>query len=113
MRKLLLLGAGVALSVAAAANAEAKTMKVFNPTHYAVTAVQAKKPGAKEWDADVLGKTALGVGKVAQVDIATTGEDCRVDLRITFDDGHKVEKQNVDICSTDVLQVGDDQTPAN
>ena len=111
MQKFLLLVAAGALSLAT--NADAKTMKVFNPTHYAVTAVQAKKPGAKEWDADVLGKKALGVGKVAQIDIATTGEGCKVDLRITFDDGHKVERQNVDICSTDILQVGDDDKPTN
>ena len=95
------------LAIGATASAEAKTMKVFNPTHYAVTAVQAKKPGAKEWDGDLLGKTALGVGKVAAIELTTPVQDCKVDLRITFDDGHQVEKHNVDVCATDVLQFDD------
>jgi hypothetical protein len=95
------------MAAAMATNAEAKKMKIFNPSPYAVTAVQAKKPGAKEWDADVLGKIALGVGKVAEVELPAIAPDCKVDLRITFDDGHKVEKSNVDVCATDVLQSSD------
>jgi len=71
-----------------------------------MVSLQAKKPGAKDWDADMLGKTALGVGKVKEVDLDAT--DCHYDLRATFDDGHKVEKKNVDVCSMQVLPFTDE-----
>ena len=107
MRRLSTFGmAFIAAAIVAGGSAEAKTMKIYNPTHYAITSVQPKKPGAKDWDADVLGKTALGVGKVANVELAAP--DCKYDLRVTFDDGHKVEKHNVDVCATDVLQFTDE-----
>ncbi|MBI1211822.1 MAG: hypothetical protein GC190_10200 [Alphaproteobacteria bacterium] len=96
----------VAMLAASGGIAEAKTIKVFNPTHYAMVSLQAKKPAAKEWDADMLGKTALGVGKVKEVELDTS--DCLYDLRATFDDGHQVEKKNVDMCTADVYQFTDD-----
>ena len=99
---------GLASIVAATAIAEAKTIKVFNPTHYAMVSLQAKKPAAKEWDADLLGKTALGVGKARDIDVGGNEQNCKVDLRITFDDGHKVEKKNVDACGNAVIQFGED-----
>lgn len=104
--KVWIAGASIAAVVAAAVSAEAKTIKVFNPTPYAIVSLQAKKPGAKEWDDDKLGKTALGVGKVKEVDLDTA--DCNWDMLATFDDGHKVEKKNVDMCKTDVLQFTDE-----
>src|SRR6185295_2047880 len=96
----------LATIVATAAIAEAKTIKVFNPTPYAMVSLQTKKPTAKEWDSDQLGKTALGVGKVKEVDLDTA--DCHWDLRATFDDGHKVEKKNVNMCNGDVYQFTDE-----
>ncbi len=96
---------GLAMS-SAVSGAEAKTIKIFNPTHYAIVALQAKKPAATEWQPDMLGKTALGVGKLVDVEMATT-PDCTYDLRATFDDGHKVEKPKVNICATDVYQFTD------
>lgn len=104
LKKLLLASAVVVVS--AAGVAEAKTIKVFNPTHYAMVALQAKKPGATTWDSDMLGKTALGVGKVTDINLDTS--DCHFDLRATFDDGHKVEKKNVDMCATEVYQFTDE-----
>ena len=101
-----LVGLGLAALIAFASIAEARTIKIFNPTHYAIVALQAKKPAAKDWDADMLGKTALGVGKVTEIDLDTT--DCHFDLRATFDDGHKVEKKNVDMCAIQVLQFTDE-----
>jgi hypothetical protein len=98
---------GLASIVAATAIAEAKTIKVFNPTHYAMVSLQAKKPAAKEWESDMLGKTALGVGKVKEVTLDTA--DCHWDLRATFDDGHKVEKKNVNMCASDVYQFTDEE----
>jgi glucose dehydrogenase len=97
---------GIAAIAMSAGVADAKTIKVFNPTHYAMVSLQAKKPAAKDWDADMLGKTALGVGKVKEIDLDTT--DCHYDLRATFDDGHQVEKKNVDMCGTDVLPFTDE-----
>ena len=90
----------------AVSGTEAKTIKIFNPTHYAIVALQAKKPAATEWQADMLRKTALGVGKLINIELATT-PDCIYDLRATFDDGHKVEKPKVDVCKIDVYQFTD------
>jgi len=103
--KIWIAGASVAAFVAAATMAEAKTIKIFNPTPYAMVSLQTKKPAAKEWDEDKLGKTALGVGKIKEVELDTA--DCHWDLLATFDDGHKVEKKNVDMCTTDVFQFTD------
>lgn len=96
---------GLAIS-SATSSVEAKTIKIFNPTNYAIVALQAKKPAATEWQPDLLGKTALGVGKLADVEFAAT-PDCIYDLRATFDDGHKVEKPKVDVCVTDIYQFTD------
>jgi hypothetical protein len=97
---------GVAALIASTGVAQAKAIKIFNPTHYAIVSLQAKKPSAKEWEGDLLGKTALGVGKVKEIELDTA--DCHYDLRATFDDGHKVEKKNVDVCATDVYQFTDE-----
>ena len=93
---------------ASVTNAEpkTKTIKIYNPTHYAIVALQAKRPAANEWQPDMLGKTALGVGKLVDVSLATE-PDCVYDLRATFDDGRKIEKPKVDICKIDVYQFSD------
>jgi hypothetical protein len=103
--KFWIVGASLAV-VAATAIAEAKTIKIFNPNPYAMVSLEVKKPTAKEWDDDRLGKTALGVGKVRDVDVDTA--DCHWDLRATFDDGHAVEKKNVNLCTVDVYELSDD-----
>ena len=100
MQRLFILAAGLIIGVAASgavSSAAAKTIKVFNTTHYAVVALQPKKPADKEWQRDLLGQKALGVGKLADVEFVTT-TDCVFDLRVTFDDGHKIEKHKVDVC---------------
>ena len=100
MQRLFILAAGLIIGVAASgavSSAAAKTIKIFNTTHYAVVALQPKKPTDKEWQRDLLGEKALGVGKLADVEFGTT-TDCVFDLRATFDDGHKIEKHKVDVC---------------
>jgi hypothetical protein len=101
-----LAGLSTATLLAVVSVAEAKTIKIFNPTPYAIVSLQAKKPAAKDWNDDMLGKTALGVGKIVEVELDTT--DCHYDLRATFDDGHKVEKSNVDVCVIQVLPFTDE-----
>jgi hypothetical protein len=96
----------VAGFIAGAGLAEAKTIKVFNPTSYAMVSLQAKKPAAKDWDGNLLGKNALGVGKVKEIDLDAS--ECHYDLRATFDDGHKVEKKNVDVCAMQVMPFTDE-----
>ena len=75
MQRLFILAAGLIIGVAASgavSSAAAKTIKIFNTTHYAVVALQPKKPTDKEWQRDLLGEKALGVGKLTDVDFGTT-----------------------------------------
>ena len=90
----------------AVSSAATKTIQIFNPTHYAIVALQAKRPTATEWQPDMLRKTALGVGKLANIDLETT-PDCTYDLRATFDDGRKVVKPKVNVCATTIYQFTD------
>lgn len=88
------------------AETKTKTVKIYNPTHYAIVALQAKRPTESEWQPDMLGKTALGVGKLVDINLAIE-PDCVYDLRATFDDGRKIEKPKVDICKIEVYQFTD------
>jgi len=102
-----IIGLGLLLSsaamIASPSVAAAKTVKIFNTTHYAIVALQSKKSADKDWHPDLLGKIALGVGKFADVDV-----DCASDLRATFDDSHKVEKHGADVCKAEIYSFTDE-----
>jgi len=97
--RILLLGFAALIMLAGVA--EARAIKIFNPTQHAIVAVQVKKPGATQWDRELLGSKVLGIGKVAEIDFGTDSA-CTYDLEATLDNGTKIEKKGVNICTNKI-----------
>lgn len=95
----------IAVATVTAALAEGSPA-ITNATHYAIVAVQARPSGGTVWRSDLLGKATLGVGRTMPLALDPRPH-CRYDLFVTFDDGHKVLRQNIDLCGRMPVQITD------
>jgi hypothetical protein len=97
---LLSLLAAVAL---AADDPPTRYMDLVNRTHDSVTAVEIAAAGSEAFRPEPLAGRLRGGG--GSTTIAVTGEDCVVDVRLTFRDGRTLTERGVDLCRSSGLRI--------
>ncbi|MEI9989078.1 MAG: hypothetical protein WDM86_03485 [Rhizomicrobium sp.] len=78
-------------------NRLSREVTIKNGTRTAIVSLQAKAPGAEAWPLDLLNRRNLGVQKSVTLSLHATPE-CLYDLKVVFEDGHRILKQRVDLC---------------
>jgi hypothetical protein len=73
---------------------------IVNGTRTAMVSLQIRN-GHSGWQGNLLRDGPVGVGKHKTIYVSDT---CICDVRATFEDGHRVMRQRVDICSTLVIR---------
>lgn len=101
------ISAALALFLVAASTASALaagTVTVVNGTRTAMITLQLKDTNGFGWQGDVLGGKPLGVQRRITVPYVKA---CICDIRATFEDGHRVMRRHVNVCSTPTYVVQD------
>jgi hypothetical protein len=93
---------GAALVVAltaliAGAPAVARPVSIVNGTRTAMVALQIKQAEALNWRPDLLDHHTLGIQK--QIDFQV-GPACLFDVQAMFEDGHRVNRQRINLCKS-------------
>jgi hypothetical protein len=89
-----LAAAAVFMSISAAS---ARPVSIVNGTRTAMVALQIRPSDAPVWRPDILNHRPLGIQK--QVDFEV-GPACFFDVKAMFEDGHRVNKQHVNLCKS-------------
>lgn len=99
---------GFALVTAALTATEAGAAKItiVNGTRVAMVSLQAKPSPRPKWSVDLLNRRALGVGRAVLVDLPP-GQVCWYDFFAMFYDGHKVQKNHVNVCKPGPVTITD------
>jgi len=74
---------------------------VVNGTRTAMVSLQIRS-GHSGWEGNLLRDGPVGVGKHKA--IYAPSDSCVCDVKATFEDGHRVMRQRVDVCSTFVIR---------
>ena len=91
---------GIAIAGGAA---EARQVRVYNNSDFAMIQLQAKPPHAPAWTQNLIGKYSLGVGRTSQP--ATLPDaGCAYDFLATYDDGHKTQRLAVNVCKPGAIE---------
>ena len=77
--------------------ASARPVSVVNGTRTAMVALQVRPSDADAWRPDILNHRPLGIQK--QIDFEV-GPACFFDVKAMFEDGHRVNKQHVNLCKS-------------
>ena len=77
--------------------ASARPVSIVNGTRTAMVALQIRPSDAPVWRPDILNHRPLGIQK--QVDFEV-GPACFFDVKAMFEDGHRVNKQHVNLCKS-------------
>lgn len=93
-----IVGAALALAVAAPSVASVRTVTVHNKSKDAMVAFYASNTGTSSWEEDILGADVLGPGESLDVDIDDGTGACRFDLRADFHDGSNAIQEKFDVC---------------
>ena len=89
-----------------ATGADAAKITIVNGTRVAMVSLQAKPSPRPKWSIDLLNRRALGVGRAVLVDLPP-GQVCQYDFFAMFYDGHKVQKNRVNICKPGPVTITD------
>jgi hypothetical protein len=89
----------LALVVLAGPSAAAlvKTVAIVNGTRTVMVALQFKPSDAAVWRPDILNHRSLGIQKQIAFDV---GPACFFDVKAMFEDGHRINKQRINLCKS-------------
>ena len=77
--------------------ASARPVSIVNGTRTAMVALQVRPSEADAWRPDILNHRPLGIQKEIDFEV---GPACFFDVKAMFEDGHRVNKQHVDLCKS-------------
>ena len=97
---LLVVSAFVTLTVFSASAFADSNMRVriVNETRHNIVNLYASRVGTNSWEEDVLGSDILSVGAAMNLSFAGS-EYCLYDFLAVFDDGTRLAKRRLDVCS--------------
>lgn len=98
----ILMGIALAIAVAGAcghASAADRKVTIKNATKHSMTEFYASTTGTDEWEEDILGADELAAGEEIEIDIDDGSGKCKFDFQGVFDDGDKVVKKNINVCT--------------
>ncbi len=88
------------VSFCAPAGAADRKVNIINKTKHTMSEFYASVVGADDWEEDILGSDELAPGESVEVDIDDGSGKCKFDFMGVFDDGEKVVKKNINVCTT-------------
>lgn len=103
MTKLLLSAGAVALAgmfVCGVASAADRKVTIVNKTRHSMVEFYASNTGTQDWEEDILGTDELAKGEEIEIDIDDGTGKCKFDFMGVFDDGDKVVRNGVNVCTT-------------
>jgi hypothetical protein len=77
--------------------ASARPVSIVNGTRTAMVALQVRPADAPEWRPDILNHRPLGIQKQIGFEV---GPACLFDVKAMFEDGHRINKQRVNLCKS-------------
>jgi hypothetical protein len=86
--------AAVFMSISAAS---ARPVSIVNGTRTAMVALQVRQIDAPEWRPDILNHRPLGIQKQIGFEV---GPACLFDVKAMFEDGHRINKQHINLCKS-------------
>lgn len=89
----------------APAYAGGRTISIINGTRTAMVALQVR-PANGGLQSDLLTRRSLGIQKQIGFPVPD-GKSCFYDLKATFEDGHRVTRQHVDLCKSQTYLLTD------
>lgn len=100
------MGCALAIAIAcsgafvSAASAADRKVTIKNATRFTMTEFYASTTGTSEWEEDILGADELLKGEEIEIDVDDGSGACKYDFMGVFDDGDKVVKKNINVCTT-------------
>jgi hypothetical protein len=92
-----ILGAGSAPG--ARADTYVREVLVVNHSHTTIREFHASNVSRSGYEEDILGRRVLPPGGVARINLDDGSGYCRFDFLTIFEDGTRVERRNVDVCT--------------
>ncbi|HTW36668.1 MAG TPA: hypothetical protein VMD53_18770 [Rhizomicrobium sp.] len=77
--------------------ASARPVSIVNGTRTAMVALQVRPSDAPVWRPDILNHRPLGIQKQIGFEV---GPACFFDVKAMFEDGHRINKQHVNLCKS-------------
>ena len=95
--------AAVAVFVSVSA-ASARPVSIVNGTRTAMVALQIRRSDEPVWRPDILNHRPLGIQKQIAFEV---GPACFFDVKAMFEDGHRINKQHVNLCKSETYLLTD------
>lgn len=102
-----LAGALLASAVVSGASAQAPGVKVTNETSRAITHFFSSIAGEASWAEASPGAAALKPGQSTVIGFGDSADECKYDLKVTFEGGDEVVREGVDVCKTSTYRIAD------
>jgi len=77
--------------------ASARPVSIVNGTRTAMVALEIRPSDADAWRPDLLNHRPLGIQKEIAFEV---GPACFFDVKAMFEDGHRVNKQHINLCKS-------------
>ena len=88
------------------ADADAPTgqdFNIINKTGHIVKELNVETSDKDDWGPNILGSDVLRDGETGKVTIKHEADDCKWDIRATYDDGDTTEMKEVDLCKVSTV----------
>jgi hypothetical protein len=82
----------------AAADGAAQDFTIVNKTGHIVASLNVSPTSKDEWGPDILGSDVLRDGESGKITFDRAADECKWDLKATYDDGDTTEMKDVDLC---------------
>jgi hypothetical protein len=78
-----------------------RLVRFTNEAREPIVELHVSTVGSENWQDDLLGSSYLLPGNSVVVDIDDRNENCRIDVKIVFDDGSERVSRSMDVCRAD------------
>jgi hypothetical protein len=104
---LALAGTSALLSTPARADFQNRRIALINHSHMTIREFHASNVSARDFEEDILGRSVVPPGHSVEVNLNDGTGYCRFDFLTVMDNGVKIIRRNVDVCSLDDYTIND------
>lgn len=96
----------LASAAVSGASAQGPGVKVTNETSRSITHFFSSIAGEASW-AEATPGASLKPGQSTVIGFGDSSDDCKYDLKVTFEGGDEVVREGVDVCKTSTYRIAD------